>query len=100
MIICTGYLTLDPAQRDAAEAAIAKVVAATTAEPGNLEYRYSADLADPNRINIFEAWADEAAMNEHMGTDHLAEFLGTIGGCLGGPAEVTRDDVASSTKLF
>ena len=47
MIIVNGHLTIDPAQRDAAEAAIAAAVAATRAEPGNVDYRFSADLAEP-----------------------------------------------------
>jgi quinol monooxygenase YgiN len=100
MIICTGYLTIDPAKRAEAEAAIATLVAATTAEEGNVEYRYASDLGDPNRINILEIWESEDAMNAHMATDHLAEFMGTIVGFLGGPAEVMRHDVASSTKLI
>ena len=100
MIIATGYLTIDPAKRDQAEAAIATLVPATLAEDGCAEYRYSNDLADPNRINILEQWESEEAMTTHMGTEHLATFMTAIGECLGGPAEVWRHDVATSSKLF
>jgi quinol monooxygenase YgiN len=100
MIVVTGYLTIAPEHRAAAEAAIATLVPLTVAEQGCVEYRYSADVLEPNRINIVEQWASEEAMNVHMGTDHLAEFMGAIGPCLGGPVEITRHDIASSTKLF
>lgn len=100
MIVCLGHLTLDPSKRDEALDAIDSCVSATRAEDGNIDYRYSADLGDPNRINIVEQWRDDDAIDAHMASEHLARFLETIGGCLGGPAEVFRHDVANSTKLF
>lgn len=99
MIVCIGYLTIDPSKRDEALTAIDTCVSATRAKEGNLDYRYSTDLGDPNRVNITEQWEDEAAITAHMGSAHLATFLEAIGGCLGGPAEVFRHDVSSSAKL-
>ena len=100
MIIVNGHLTIDPAQRDAAEAAIADAVAATRAEPGNIDYRFSADLADPGRINMVEIWEDQAAIDAHMGTDHLAAFMTAIGPCVAGSVSITSYDIASSTTLM
>lgn len=100
MIIVNGHLTIDPAQRDAAEAAIADAVAATRAEPGNVDYRFSADLADPNRINMVEIWEDQAAIDAHMGTEHLAAFMAAIGPCVAGSVSITSYDIASSTTLL
>ena len=100
MIIVAGHLTIDPAQRDAALAAIAAGVAATRDEEGNVDYRFSPDLDDPNRFNLIECWESEEAMNAHMATAHLAEFMTAIGPCLGGSAEIIRYDVASSSPLF
>lgn len=100
MIIVSGHLTIDPAQRETALAAIRTAVAATREEPGNLDYRFSPDLDDPNRFNIIERWENEEVMNEHMGSTHLAEFLTVVGGCLSGPAEVIRYDVSGSQPLF
>jgi quinol monooxygenase YgiN len=100
VIVVIGYLTIDPAHRAAAEAAIAELVPLTLAEDGCVDYRYSADLLVPDRINITEQWASEAAMEAHMATNHLAQFMATIGPCLGGAVEITRHDVAASTKLF
>jgi quinol monooxygenase YgiN len=100
MIVVTGYLTIDPAKRAEVEAAIATLVPATVAEEGCVEYRYATDVLEPNRINIWEQWASEEAMNAHMGTSHLADFMGVMGTCIGGPLEITRHDVATSTKIF
>ncbi len=100
MIIVNGHLTIDPAQRDAAVAAIADAVAATRAEPGNIDYRFSADLADPNRINMVEIWEDQAAIDAHMGTEHLAAFMAAIGPCVAGSVSITSYDIAGSTTLL
>jgi quinol monooxygenase YgiN len=100
VIIVAGHMTIDPAQRDAALAAIAAGVSATRQEVGNLDYRFSPDLDDPNRFNILERWEDEDAMNAHMASSHLAEFMTAIVPCLGGSAEVVRYDVSGSSPLF
>ena len=100
MIVVAGHLTIDPDQRDKAIAAIRTAVAATREEPGNLDYRFSPDLDDPNRFNIAERWENEETMNEHLGSAHLADFLTIIGGCLSGAPEVIRYDVARSQPLF
>ena len=100
MIVVAGYLTIDPAKRAEAEAAIAALVPVTQAEDGCIDYRYSADLGEPNRINILEQWESEEAMTVHMGQAHFADFMAAIGPCIGGDVEVVRHDVATSTKLF
>lgn len=100
MIVVVGHLTINPDKRAEAEALIATLVPLTQAEEGNVDYRYSADLGDPTRINITELWESEDAMNAHMGMDHFVAFMGGIGDCIGGDVSVTRYDVASSTKLF
>ena len=48
---------------------------ATRAEAGNLDYRFSPDLDEPDRFNLIEQWEDEDAMTAHMASPHLAEFL-------------------------
>ena len=100
MIVVTGHLTIDPTQRASVEAAIAAVVAPTRAEDGNVDYRYGADLGEPDRINITELWESEEAMEAHMATQHLADFMAAVGPAISGSVEIVRHDVASSTKIF
>lgn len=100
MIVVTGYVTIDPDQREAALDAIRTCVTATRAEDGNLDYRYSPDLDEPNRLNLVEQWNDEAALKAHMDTPHMATFLKKFATMVGGPVEITRHDVSGSSKLF
>lgn len=100
MIIVAGYLTIAPDQREAALAAVRPAVELTRAEAGNLDYSFSFDGNDENRLNVFERWESEEAMNTHMATAHLAEMMTNIGPCIGGDVSLTRYDVAGSSKLF
>jgi len=100
VIVVAGHLSIDPAHRETALAAIAAGVAATREEPGNLDYRFSPDLDEPDRFNLIERWEDEAAVDAHMNSPHLAEFLAAIGPCVAGAPEIIRYDVSSSSKLF
>lgn len=100
MIVVAGHLTINPEHRDAAIEAIRTCVAATRAEEGNVDYRYSADIDDPDRLNLVELWESEEAMNTHMATPHLAAFLEAVGAWVGGSVEIVRYDVSGSSKLF
>ena len=100
MIVVVGYLTIAPEKRAEAEAAIATLVPLTQVEDGCIDYRYSADLGEPGRINILEQWESEEAMTVHMGQAHFADFMTAIGPCIGGDVSVVRHDVSASTKLF
>lgn len=100
MIVVTGYLTIAPEQLEPALDAIRTCVAATRAEDGNIDYRYSQDIDEPTRLNIVEVWESEEAAQVHMGSEHMATFMGAIGGMIGGPVEITSHQVSESTKLF
>jgi len=56
MIVVAGVLTLDPRDRDAYLERCREVVAAARAADGCADFALSADLVDPGRINVFEAW--------------------------------------------
>ena len=36
------------------------------AEPGCLEYTFSADPIDPSRVLLFERWASQATLDAHL----------------------------------
>jgi quinol monooxygenase YgiN len=58
MLIVSGHLVLDPADRDAHVIASVDAVRLARAAPGCLDFAVSADPVDPTRVNIFELWAD------------------------------------------
>jgi quinol monooxygenase YgiN len=57
MLVVSGYLVLDPADRDAHVTASANAVRHARKSPGCLDFAVSADPVDPTRVNIFERWA-------------------------------------------
>ncbi len=99
-IIVTGIIDLDPARRDDAIAAMLEVMEATRAEEGNEDYTFSADVADAGRFHLVEQWASEDAMNAHMGSAQLAEFMGKMGGCGVTRASLTKWEGATGSKLM
>ncbi|HTV29457.1 MAG TPA: antibiotic biosynthesis monooxygenase family protein [Xanthobacteraceae bacterium] len=63
MIIIAGYTLTEAGKRDAAVAAHAEMVGRARAHDGCMDLAISADAIDPERINIFEQWRDQAALD-------------------------------------
>jgi len=99
-IIVTGTIDLDPAKRDEAIAAALEVMELTRAEDGNEAYTFSADFADPGRFHLVEQWASEEAMQAHMGSAHLAAFMGKMGAFGVTSASLTKWEGATGSKLM
>ena len=56
------------------KAALQELAAATVQEAGNICYRlHSTD--NPDEFIIYEQWKNQAALDSHMATEHLTEFL-------------------------
>jgi quinol monooxygenase YgiN len=51
---------------------------ATRAETGCLAYVMSADPAAPGRIQVFERWSSQQALDEHLATEHVRQFRKAI----------------------
>jgi quinol monooxygenase YgiN len=79
MIVVSGFLSFDPANTEAFHEALGALVPTTRAEDGCVSYGFYADPAEPGTYRIFEEWASQEAMDAHMGTAHLAEFMGAMG---------------------
>ena len=99
-ILVTGVLDFDPVNHDAVVAAMIEMMAATEAEEGNVSYTFSADLADRGRFHLLEKWADDAAMDLHMATPHMAAFMGKMGELGATGASITKWDGATSSTLM
>lgn len=66
MVIVAGSLQIDPDQRDAFLARKEPGMRATRAEPGCLEYTFSADPTDPARVLVIERWARQEDLDAHL----------------------------------
>lgn len=62
MVIVAGYLLVAPEDRETYLAGCVTVVEQARSAPGCLEFAISADLIDPARINIFERWENQEAV--------------------------------------
>ncbi|MCU1453733.1 MAG: antibiotic biosynthesis monooxygenase [Acidimicrobiales bacterium] len=100
MIVIAGHLVIRPDAREAAEVALLALAEQTTAEKGNLDYRFGTDIRDPTRVNLFERWESEEALTQHMGSEHMAAFIGSAGDFMGGAPQLVRYDVSGSSPLF
>ena len=72
MIVVVGQFRFPPEQMAAALPAMRKVMEATRAEDGCIEYNYSEDVLDPGLIRVSEVWASRAQLDAHMQAPHMA----------------------------
>jgi len=63
MIIIAGYTLTDARKREAAVEAFAAMVGRARKYDGCLDFSISADSVDPERVNLFECWRDQQALN-------------------------------------
>lgn len=74
MLLIVGTVRL-PAQRlREARPVMARVVAASRAEDGCVDYSYAEDLFDPGLIRVTELWRDRAALDRHFASEHVAAW--------------------------
>ncbi len=74
MLLIVGTVRLPPENLADARAAMAAIVTASRAEDGCLDYAYADDVLDPGLIHIRERWRDQAALDAHFVTPHIAEW--------------------------
>ena len=74
MIQINGRITLPEGVLEQARAAIVTMAKASQAEDGCLDYTFAEDLTAPGTLILFERWRDEAAVDAHGESDHMAVF--------------------------
>lgn len=67
MVIVAGHITVEPNDREQYLAGCLSVVEQARDAPGCLDFAISADLLDPGRINIFERWESQSAVEAFRG---------------------------------
>lgn len=68
MVIVAGYLHVAAAERDGYLTGCVAVVQQARAAAGCLDFSISADLVDPGRINVFERWETQQAVDAFRGS--------------------------------
>jgi len=68
MIIVAGHLLVKPEEREHYLDGCVSVVEQARSSPGCLDFAITADLVDPGRIDIFERWESQAAVETFRGS--------------------------------
>lgn len=73
-VIIAGTVRVPPKNLERFKPHMQAMLTASRAEDGCLEYSYAVDVAEPGLIRIFEAWRDQAAIDAHFQTPHMAAW--------------------------
>lgn len=68
MVIVAGHITVDPEQRESYVAGCVSVVEQARGTAGCLDFAITADPIDPGRVNIYERWESQAAVDIFRGS--------------------------------
>ncbi len=71
-VIVVGQFRFPQETMDAARPAMRKVMLATRAEAGCIEYNYAEDVIDPGLIRVSEVWETREQLAAHLKTAHMA----------------------------
>jgi quinol monooxygenase YgiN len=95
MVIVAGHVTVEPQQRESYLAASVIIVEQAREAAGCLDVAITADLVAPGRVNIFERWESQVALESFRSSgppfEHSAAML---------TVSVAEYDVAGVRPLF
>jgi quinol monooxygenase YgiN len=74
MLLILGTVRLPADRLDEARPVMARMVTASRAEPGCLDYGYAEDVLDRGLIHVKELWTDQAALDLHFTSPHIADW--------------------------
>ncbi|MEO6205194.1 MAG: putative quinol monooxygenase [Mycobacteriales bacterium] len=97
VLVVIATLTGKPDKRAEIDAALSTAAAASRTETGCLSYSFCRDLEDADRYISVETWVDQAALDAHFGTPHLAELLGKAPDLLVGAPDIKTYETADPT---
>ena len=74
MIVVVGQFRFPPERMEEARPIMRKVIDATRAEAGCVQYNYGEDVLDPGLIRVSELWQSREHLTAHMHTAHMAQW--------------------------
>jgi quinol monooxygenase YgiN len=95
VLIVAGHVVVDPEQRDDYLSGCVEVVRQARRTPGCLDFSLSADLLEAGRVNIFERWESQGAVEAFRGSGPSDEQGDAIRA-----ASVAEYDVADERSLM
>jgi quinol monooxygenase YgiN len=98
-LIVAGTVRAPPENLEALRPRMIAMMAASRAEDGCQAYGYALDLAEPGLIHVFEVWRDQAALEAHFRTPHMAAWRAAGAGLGISDRRLSVYDVASERPL-
>jgi quinol monooxygenase YgiN len=95
MVIVAGHLIVGPEQRASYIAECVSTVEHARRADGCLDFAITADLLDPGRVNIFERWESQAAVDAFRSGGPSNEQLSAIVS-----GSVAEYDIVGARALF
>jgi len=74
MLLIVGTVRLPAANMEAARPVMKRMAEASRLEAGCIEYGYAEDVFEPGLIHVKEMWTDQAALDRHFASTHIAEW--------------------------
>jgi len=74
VLLIVGTVRLPAGNLPDARAAMRAMIEASRAEEGCLGYSYAEDMLEPGLIRVTEMWRDQAALDRHFRSDHIAAW--------------------------
>ncbi len=74
MLLIIGTIRLPAEKLALARPVMAEMLRASRAEAGCIDYSYAEDVLEPGLIHISELWRDQAALDRHFGSAHIAQW--------------------------
>lgn len=94
-----GQFRFPLAALDQARPVMQRVIAATRAEPGCVQYNYAEDVLDPGLFRVSEVWDSAEHLAAHMQTAHMALWQQERAALGLSEREVTVFEVSGSRAL-
>jgi quinol monooxygenase YgiN len=73
-LIVAGTFRVPPENVEPLRPHMVEVAEATRGEDGCVVYSYGEDIADPGLIRVFEVWRDQACLDAHFASAHMAHW--------------------------
>ena len=73
-LIIAGTVRVPPENLERFKPHMREMLDASRAEDGCIAYSYAEDVGEPGLVRVFEIWRDQAALDAHFQTTHMATW--------------------------
>ena len=73
-VIVAGAFRVPPGNLQRLRSHMMQMIRASRCEEGCMIYSYGEDAGEPGLVRVFEVWRDQAALDAHTKTDHIAAW--------------------------